>query len=69
MNDPAPVPKPSPTHGSYHWTAERMISLGMVPLTVVPFAAGSLNPTMDALLAATVIIHSHIGFQYVKSQI
>lgn len=22
-NDPAPVPAPSPTHGSYHWTFER----------------------------------------------
>ena len=69
VNDPAPVPKPSPTHGSYHWTAERLISLGLVPLTVAPFVAGSLNPTMDALLAATIIIHSHIGFQYARSQI
>lgn len=22
-NDPSPVPDPSPTHGSYHWTFER----------------------------------------------
>lgn len=22
-NDPAPIPDPSPTHGSYHWTFER----------------------------------------------
>ena len=22
-NDPAPVPQPSPTHGSYHWAFER----------------------------------------------
>ena len=31
-NEPAPIPKPSPTHGSYHWTFERygrsLMSLG-----------------------------------------
>ncbi len=35
----------------------------MIPLTVAPFAAGSLNPTLDALLCATILIHSHTGFQ------
>ncbi|KAH8597671.1 CybS-domain-containing protein [Bisporella sp. PMI_857] len=62
VNDAAPVPHSSPTHGSYHWTFERLISVGLVPLTVAPFAAGSLNPTTDALLCATLLIHSHIGF-------
>ena len=65
MNDPAPVPRPSPTHGSYHWTFERLIAIGIIPLTVAPFASGSLNPTLDALFVATILIHSHIGFQYV----
>lgn len=63
MNDPAPVPAPSPSHGSYHWTFERLIAAGLVPLTLTPFAAGSLNPSMDALLCATILIHSHLGFQ------
>lgn len=63
MNDPAPVPDPSPSHGSYHWTFERLLSAGLVPLTVAPFAAGSLNPSMDALLCATILVHSHMGFQ------
>jgi len=62
-NDPAPVPNPSPTHGSYHWAFERIISASLIPLTVAPFAAGSLNPIMDAILCATILIHSHIGFQ------
>lgn len=62
-NDPAPVPTPSPTHGSYHWTFERLVSIGLVPLTIAPFAAGTLNPITDAALAATILIHSYIGFQ------
>lgn len=65
VNDAAPIPKSSPVHGSYHWTAERLVALGLVPLTIVPFAAGSMSPTLDAIFVATIIIHSHIGFQYV----
>ena len=34
-----------------------------MPLTVAPFAAGSLNPTTDAILCALLLIHSHLGFQ------
>ena len=34
-----------------------------MPLTVAPFASGSLNPTMDAILCASLLIHSHMGFQ------
>jgi succinate dehydrogenase (ubiquinone) membrane anchor subunit len=66
VNDPAPVPSPHPTEGSYHWVFERLLSVGLIPLTVAPFAAGSLNPTMDALLCASILIHSHIGFEYVN---
>ena len=62
-NDPAPVPATSPSHGSYHWTFERLISAGLVPLTIAPFAAGSLNPLLDALLCGAIVIHSHIGFE------
>lgn len=63
VNDPAPVPPPSPAHGSYHWTFERLIAAGLVPLTLAPFAAGSLNPTLDAMLCALMLVHSHMGFQ------
>lgn len=35
-------------------------------MTVAPFAAGTLNPVTDAILCATILIHSHIGFQYVE---
>ena len=49
-------------HGAYHWAFERALSIALIPLTIAPFAAGSLNPVTDALLASTLIIHSHIGF-------
>ncbi|KHN98921.1 succinate dehydrogenase cytochrome b small subunit [Metarhizium album ARSEF 1941] len=65
VNDPAPIPPPSAAHGSYHWTFERLLAAGLVPLTIAPFASGSLNPTMDAILCSAVLIHSHIGFQSV----
>ncbi|KAL3467483.1 CybS-domain-containing protein [Aspergillus heterothallicus] len=63
MNDPAPIPTPHPSHGSYHWTFERLVCVGLVPITVAPFAAGTLNPTMDAVLCSLLILHSHVGFQ------
>ena len=84
VNDPVPIPEPSPTHGSYHWSFERydisfrdvsicskldrLMSIALVPLTIAPFAAGTLNPIPDAILCATIILHSHIGFQYVCIQ-
>ncbi|KAJ5872644.1 uncharacterized protein N7529_004997 [Penicillium soppii] len=63
MNDPVAVPEPHPAEGSYHWTFERLVSVGLVPLTIAPFAAGSLNPVMDAILCTLIVAHSHIGFQ------
>ncbi|KAI5924044.1 CybS-domain-containing protein [Camillea tinctor] len=65
VNDPAPVPEPHSTHGSYHWTFERAIAAGLIPLTVAPFAAGTLNPGTDAALCALMLVHSHLGFQAV----
>ncbi|KAH8156307.1 hypothetical protein CIB48_g11942 [Xylaria polymorpha] len=62
---PSPSPDPKPTHGSYHWTFERVIAAGLVPLTVAPFAAGSLNPGLDAVLCALLLVHSHTGMQSV----
>ncbi|KAF1831312.1 mitochondrial inner membrane protein [Decorospora gaudefroyi] len=62
-NDPTPVPDPDYAHGSYHWSFERIISAGLVPLTIAPFAAGSLNPVTDSILCALLVVHSHIGFE------
>ncbi|KAK3180882.1 membrane anchor subunit of succinate dehydrogenase, Sdh4 [Lecanicillium sp. MT-2017a] len=65
LNDPAPVPEPNAAHGSYHWAFERLLAAGLVPLTIAPFASGSLNPTMDAVLCSMLLLHSHMGFQQV----
>ncbi|KAF2100201.1 succinate dehydrogenase-like protein membrane anchor subunit [Rhizodiscina lignyota] len=62
-NDPVHIPSPSPSHGSYHWTAERVIAAALIPLTVAPFAGASLNPVTDGILCALLVAHSHIGFQ------
>lgn len=68
VNDAAPIPKPEPLHGSYGWTFERLLSVALVPLTIAPFAAGSLSPLMDAALVFGLIVHSHAGFQYVPNE-
>ncbi|KAH7018553.1 CybS-domain-containing protein [Microdochium trichocladiopsis] len=63
LNDAAPVPSPSPSHGSYHWTFERLIAAGLVPLSVAPFAGGSVSPVLDAALCSLLLLHTHLGFQ------
>lgn len=63
VNDPAPVPAPSPSHGHYHWTFERGLAAALVPLSIAPFASGSLNPTLDAILVGSLLVHSHLGVQ------
>lgn len=67
VNTAVPVPNPDYTHGSYHWSFERIISAGLIPLTVAPFAAGSLHPVSDSILCALLVLHSHIGFECVHS--
>ncbi|KAF2864845.1 succinate dehydrogenase subunit D [Massariosphaeria phaeospora] len=63
LNEPTLVPDPAPAHGSYHWSFERIVAGGILPLTMAPFAAGSLNPVMDSVLCALLVVHSHIGFE------
>ncbi|CAH0029664.1 unnamed protein product [Clonostachys rhizophaga] len=65
VNEPAFVPEPNSAHGSYHWATERLLAASLVPLTIAPFAAGSLNPFTDAILCGAVLLHSHMGFQQV----
>lgn len=36
-----------------------------MPLALTPFAAGSLNPAMDAALMGLILVHTHLGFQNV----
>ena len=39
------------------------MSGALIPLTLAPFIGGVLNPVLDSLLCASILIHSHIGFQ------
>ncbi|KAF2169390.1 hypothetical protein M409DRAFT_65069 [Zasmidium cellare ATCC 36951] len=63
VNDPVKTPEPHPSHGSYHWTAERLVSAALLPITIMPFAVGSLNPVLDGTFIGLIIIHTYIGFQ------
>jgi succinate dehydrogenase (ubiquinone) membrane anchor subunit len=63
VNDASPVPPANPTKGSYHWTFERILVVGLIPMTVLPFATGSISPVLDATLGATLLIHSQLGFE------
>ncbi|KAF9445587.1 hypothetical protein P691DRAFT_675283 [Macrolepiota fuliginosa MF-IS2] len=63
VNDPTSFPPPSRVHGSYHWAFERLLSAGLVPLTVAAFVtSGSANPILDGILGVSLVVHSHIGF-------
>ena len=50
VNDPVAIPPSSKTHGSLHWTAERLLIIGFVPLIVAPLAGGALNPATVLVL-------------------
>lgn len=63
VNDPVPIPPMDAVHGSYHWSFERLIIVGMVPLVVTPFTGVSLTPVLDATLGSLLLLHSHLGFE------
>lgn len=62
MNEPTTFPPANRTHGSHHWTFERLLAAGLVPLTGAAFVtSGSPAPLLDGLLGLSLIVHSHIG--------
>jgi succinate dehydrogenase (ubiquinone) membrane anchor subunit len=62
VNDPTTFPTPSKSQGAYHWTFERLLSAGLVPLTAAAFVtSGSPTPLLDGLLGVGLVVHSHIG--------
>ncbi|KAH3675891.1 hypothetical protein WICMUC_002461 [Wickerhamomyces mucosus] len=63
VNDAYVTPPSSRAHGSLHWNVERLISIGLVPLTIVPFVTGSFAPVLDATFSTLILAHSWIGFQ------
>lgn len=64
VNDAVPVPPAHKTHGSYHWDFEKLVLLGIVPLSVAPsFTGGSLTPVLDATLGSLVLVHAQLGLE------
>ncbi|KAG9050670.1 membrane anchor subunit of succinate dehydrogenase, Sdh4 [Tulasnella sp. UAMH 9824] len=63
VNDATTFPPPSKSHGSHHWAFERLLSAALIPLTASTFAlSASPYPVLDGVLAVSLVIHSHIGF-------
>ncbi|KAK5109398.1 hypothetical protein LTR62_007064 [Meristemomyces frigidus] len=62
VNDAQILNTPDSMHGNYHWTFERGLSAALLPISIAPFAAGSLNPLLDGAFIAMIIVHTYIGF-------
>ncbi|KAI5307597.1 membrane anchor subunit of succinate dehydrogenase, Sdh4 [Ascosphaera atra] len=62
VNDPAPLCKPEPAHGSYHWTFDRAVIIGLLPLATAPLAGATYSPIMDSVLITVLMLHAHAGF-------
>lgn len=63
VNDAYIGPSPVKLEGSYHWTSERLVSIGLIPLVVMPLAGGEFSSTLDTALASMLLVHCHAGFQ------
>lgn len=63
VNDAYKIPLVSPYESNYHWTYERILSVGLVPLTTFPFLMGVDFPYVDTAFCLTVLFHSHCGFK------
>lgn len=61
VNEPTTFPPPSAVHGSYHWAFERVISVALIPLVAVSAVKHGASGILDASLALTLVLHSHIG--------
>lgn len=62
VNDAYVPPKASKSHGSYHWTSERIVSIGLLPL-VGSSLAGSATGIIDTTMSAFLLYHCYCGFQ------
>ncbi|KAG8922736.1 membrane anchor subunit of succinate dehydrogenase, Sdh4 [Tulasnella sp. 418] len=63
VNDATKFPPPNKSHGSYHWAFERLLSASLVPITAASMAlSSSPYPVLDGILAISLVVHSHIGF-------
>lgn len=64
VNDAYVPPPPHKLEGSLHWTSERIVAIGMLPLVLAPFITGGGASTLiDSTMSALLLFHCHTGFQ------
>jgi len=61
VNEAAVLPPKDKVAGSYHWDFERLLSIGLIPLTAASVVQGA-HPITDLFLGVILPIHCHIGF-------
>lgn len=62
VNQAYQAPPPKKTEGSLHWTLERAVCVGILPLTVAPFLSG-VSTFVDSTMSALLLYHCYAGFQ------
>lgn len=62
VNEAYVPPKPNKLHGSLHWTLDRAVTVGLVPLAAAPLFTG-VSTVVDSTLSALVLYHCYAGFQ------
>lgn len=62
VNQPYQAPPPKKMEGSLHWTLERIVCVGILPLTVAPFLSG-VSTLVDSTMSALLLYHCYSGFQ------
>lgn len=63
VNDAYVPPMANYYEGGYHWTYERIITIGLVPLAMSPFIGGVEYPIIDSIFSVLVLFHSHAGLK------
>lgn len=63
VNEPYRIPLVSFYDGGFHWSYERMIAIGMIPLAMTPFIAGVEHPMIDSVFSVLLLFHCHAGFK------
>lgn len=62
VNDAYVPPKATKMEGSLHWTSERLVAIGLVPLVLSPFLTGA-STVVDSTMSAFILYHCYTGFQ------
>lgn len=62
VNDAYVPPKAQKSHGSLHWTSERLVAVGLIPLVATSFTS-TTSVILDTSLSAFLLFHCYTGFQ------